>query len=260
MRELKKTTMDNKREKEQRKLRLEQDLMQGLHGDDEVINIASDDEEHVRMEIRKSLRDKNLSHAIERRGGGEKAVRVSVGKRSVTAYFDKDLASSKAPVQPRIDTALSKGSREQIGQAWSKWFQANDIAGIKADCPYFRNAYKLMQQLGPGGYIPTGHAIDGEFLQANFEEAEQSLEKSRQGWDQYGVTIMCDSWTGPTGMAIINFMVSCNGRMFFHKSIDASNCKQSAGKCSCTKCNCHLYIFFHYATVSDISNYFIPLC
>jgi hypothetical protein len=77
-------------------------------------------------------------------------------------------------------------------------------------------------------------------LQANFEEAEQSLEKSRQGWDQYGVTIMCDSWMGHTGMAIINFMVSCNGRMFFHKSIDASSCKQSAGKCSCTKCNCHL--------------------
>jgi hypothetical protein len=86
----------------------------------------------------------------------------------------------------------------------------------------------------------SGHAIDGEFLQANFEEAEQSLEKSRQGWDRYGVTIMCDSWTGPTGMAIINFMVSCNGLMFFHKSIDASSCKQSAGKCSCTKCNCHL--------------------
>ena len=50
---------------------------------------------------------------------------------------------------------------------------------------------------------------------------------------KYGVTIMCDSWTGPTGMSIINFMVYSNGCMFFHKSIDASGHKQSAGKCSC---------------------------
>jgi hypothetical protein len=32
---------------------------------------------------------------------------------------------------------------------------------------------------------------------------------------------MCDSWIGPTGMSIINFMVQCNGVMFFHKSVDS---------------------------------------
>jgi hypothetical protein len=31
----------------------------------------------------------------------------------------------------------------------------------------------------------------------------------------YGVTIMCDSWTGPTGISIMNFMVYYNGIMFF---------------------------------------------
>jgi hypothetical protein len=31
----------------------------------------------------------------------------------------------------------------------------------------------------------------------------------------YDVTIMCDSWTGPMGMSIMNFMVYCNGIMFF---------------------------------------------
>jgi hypothetical protein len=36
----------------------------------------------------------------------------------------------------------------------------------------------------------------------------------------YGVTIMCDSWTGLTGMSIMNFMVYCNDIMFFHKSVD----------------------------------------
>jgi hypothetical protein len=32
---------------------------------------------------------------------------------------------------------------------------------------------------------------------------------------------MCDSWMDPTEMSIINFIVYCNGVIFFHKSIDA---------------------------------------
>jgi len=34
---------------------------------------------------------------------------------------------------------------------------------------------------------------------------------------------MCDSWTEPTMMCIINFMICCNGRMFFHKTMDATD-------------------------------------
>ena len=229
MRELRKTSMGNKREKRERMLRLERDLMQGLQGQ-EVVNLASDEEDQVRLNIRQQLGHKNLSCAIERRCGSGKGVRVSVGKSSVTAYFDKDLARNKAPVQPRIDTALQVGSREKLGQAWAKFFHANDIPGLKADCPYFRSAIRLTQQTGVTTQIPTSHGIDGEFLEANFEEAEKSLEQFKQGWQQYGVTIMCDSWTGPTGMAIINFMVYCNARMFFVKSIDVSGHKQSASK------------------------------
>ena len=238
MRELRKASMENKKEKRERMLSLERDLIQGLQGQ-EVIDLASDEEDQVRLDIRKQLGDKNLSRAIERRCGSGRGVRVSVGKKSVTAYFDKDLARSKAPVQPRIDTALQVGSREKLGQAWAKFFHANDIPGLKVDCPYFRSAVRLTQQLGTIAQIPTSHGIDGEFLEANFEEAENSLEQFKQGWKQYGVTIMCDSWTGPTGMAIINFMVYCNARMFFLKSIDVSGHKQSAGKLLFS------FIFFH---------------
>ena len=39
---------------------------------------------------------------------------------------------------------------------------------------------------------------------------------------------MCDSWTGPTRMSVINFLIYCNGVMWFHKSIDASGRTQDA--------------------------------
>ena len=34
---------------------------------------------------------------------------------------------------------------------------------------------------------------------------------------------MCDGWTSPTRLSIINFMVYCKGSNVFHKSVDASN-------------------------------------
>ncbi|CAN6247079.1 unnamed protein product [Urochloa humidicola] len=228
MRALRQKVMEGKREKEQQKLRLERDLMRWAHHEDGVIDLASDQEDEARMEIRKKLRDKHFSRAVERRGENGKPIRVSIGNNSVTTFFDKDLARSKAPVQPRIDTALLEGSEDELGLAWAKWFHANDVAGFKADCPYFQNAIRLTQKLGTTARLPTSRGIDGKYLQANFDEAEQSLEIFKKGWNQYGVTIMCDSWTGPTGMSIINFMVYSNGRMFFHKSIDASGHKQSA--------------------------------
>ena len=40
-------------------------------------------------------------------------------------------------------------------------------------------------------------------------------------WKTYGCTIMCDGWTGPTKLSIINFMVYCKGSTIFLKSVDA---------------------------------------
>jgi hypothetical protein len=38
----------------------------------------------------------------------------------------------------------------------------------------------------------------------------------------HGVTIMCNSKMAPMGMSIMNFMVYCDGILFFHKSIDCT--------------------------------------
>ncbi|KAG8052172.1 hypothetical protein GUJ93_ZPchr0001g30781 [Zizania palustris] len=68
-----------KRETEQHKLSLERELMQGMKGRDEVIDLPSDEEGQIQMAIRNSLRDKNLSRVIERRHESGSGVRVSLG-------------------------------------------------------------------------------------------------------------------------------------------------------------------------------------
>uniref|UniRef100_A0A8I7BAZ6 BED-type domain-containing protein n=1 Tax=Hordeum vulgare subsp. vulgare TaxID=112509 RepID=A0A8I7BAZ6_HORVV len=229
MRKCRDESKRKKRDKQNSRLRIERNIMEGLYQQGGVINVLDDDEEEIQMNIREALRDPNVSRRVERRIGREGVgdVRVSVGKRSITAYFDKQLSSNKVSMQPKISSALNPNSRDALGLAWSKFFHANDIAGLKADCPYFRAVVKITQQLGPIP-IPTGKKIDGQYLEANYDEANLFLQKFKQDWKNFGVTLMCDSWTGPTGMSIINFMVYCNTRMFFLNTIDASGQTQNS--------------------------------
>ncbi|XP_062232776.1 uncharacterized protein LOC133930088 [Phragmites australis] len=143
------------------------------------------------------------------------------------APFDIDLARSRAQAQPQVDIMLMGDGKEKLGKALAKWFHANDIPGWKAVCPYFRSSIKLAQQPGKGLHIPNGREIDGPFFDMNYEDMEAHMAEFKDEWDDYGVTIMCDSWTGPTMMCIINFMIFCNRRMFFHKSINATGSIQN---------------------------------
>ena len=52
---------------------------------------------------------------------------------------------------------------------------------------------------------------------------EDYVNLQREKWKTYGCTIMCDGWTGPTKLSIINFMVYCKGNIIFLKSVDASD-------------------------------------
>jgi hypothetical protein len=80
--------------------------------------------------------------------------------------------------------------------------------------------------LGEGIMILTGSEIDGTYLNSNEEEIKKHFQKFKDGWPIHGITLMSDSWAGPTGMSIINFMVYYNGVMFFHKSADSTGHSQ----------------------------------
>ncbi|WVZ92462.1 hypothetical protein U9M48_038525 [Paspalum notatum var. saurae] len=76
---------------------------------------------------------------------------------------------------------------------------------------------------GVGIKIPTGREIDGKYLDENVKEIENEIEKWKKDWDECGVTLMCDSWTGPMRNSVINFLVYSGGTMYFMKSVDATD-------------------------------------
>jgi hypothetical protein len=79
MRESRDVTMLKKREKASHMLRIERGIIEGMyHG---VINLEYDDDQNqTQMSLQELLRDKNVSHAVERRRGSGSGVRVSLGK------------------------------------------------------------------------------------------------------------------------------------------------------------------------------------
>jgi hypothetical protein len=110
--------------------------------------------------------------------------------------FDIKLERSRTQVQPHVNVMLERGKKEELGLALAKWFHANDIPGRKAEYPYFCSTFKLAQQLGDGVPIPRGRQIDGPLLDMNYADMETHMAEFKKDWKDYGVTVVCDSWTG----------------------------------------------------------------
>ncbi|XP_058097309.1 uncharacterized protein LOC131242586 [Magnolia sinica] len=124
--------------------------------------------------------------------------------------------------QKRLKNMWSKGLREKVGGAISRWFISSHVPANAAASPHFKNMIEEVQRAGPGVKPPTPQEILGVYLDREHEEMQAWVRGLKPNWKQYGVTIMCDGWTGPTKLSIINFMVYCRGQPVFLKSIDAS--------------------------------------
>jgi hypothetical protein len=81
---------------------------------------------------------------------------------------------------------------------------------------------------GEGIASPTGRDIDGKYLDMNEKDLKDRYAKFQNDWPIFGVSLMCDSWTDPTRMSVINFLIYCNGVTWFHKSIDATGKSQDS--------------------------------
>ncbi|PWZ24850.1 hypothetical protein Zm00014a_031037 [Zea mays] len=198
---------------------------QQLRADEAARTHFGDDE--YEDELKAALHQSRVEHEFSQRagarydrGGGSSSQRVPERVR------DYNLAQASGLRQQRIDTGpwTSKGrsSKEILGRAWAKACHAIGIPGRKVDNPYFRAAIMESQKQGVGVKLPTGREIDGKYLDENVKEFQKEIDKWKIEWNEFGATLMCDSWTGPTQKSIINFLVYCNGMMYFLKTVDAT--------------------------------------
>ena len=67
------------------------------------------------------------------------------------------------------------------------------------------------------------YEIKNKYLDMKYKGMEDYMNIERKKCKTYGCTIMCDRWTGPTKLSIINFMVYSKGSTIFLKFVDASD-------------------------------------
>ncbi|KAM1236373.1 hypothetical protein EV2_038572 [Malus domestica] len=105
----------------------------------------------------------------------------------------------------------------------SKFFIYENVPAEKASSHHFKNMVVGCQHAGVGVQPPTPYEIRNKYLDMEYKDIGEYVNKLRSQWETNGCTIMCDGWTGPTRLSIINFMVYSNGKTIFLKSVDASD-------------------------------------
>lgn len=136
-------------------------------------------------------------------------------------------SSSFRARQKSIKDSFSKGSvKEMMGRFISKFFIYDNIPAEKANSLHYENMVIGIQRAGEGVLPPTPYEIRHKYLDMEFNDITEHVNTLRATWETYGCTIMCDGWTGPTRLSIINFMVYSKGNTIFLKSVDSSGEKK----------------------------------
>ncbi|MQM15141.1 hypothetical protein Taro_048078 [Colocasia esculenta] len=140
--------------------------------------------------------------------------------------FEKDmqraLCESRAEAWARGESE-SKGPRWQLGRAVAKFWHHSRLAFNAANSPYYKPMVQEIQNLGKHVQPPTPKELAGVYLDAEVEELKIYIASFKKKWQKYGITLMCDGWSGTTKSSLLNFLVYCDRQVFYHKSVDASN-------------------------------------
>ena len=83
--------------------------------------------------------------------------------------------------------------------------------------------FPLIIYVGMAIEPPSPYEIKSKYLKMKYKDMKTYVNIQREKWETYGCIIMCDGWTGPTKLSIINFMVYSKGSIIFLKSVDASD-------------------------------------
>ena len=83
--------------------------------------------------------------------------------------------------------------------------------------------FPLIIYIGMGIEPPSPYKIKSKYLEMEYKDMEAYVNIQREKWETCGCTIMCDGWTEPTKLSIINFMVYSKENTIFLKFVDASD-------------------------------------
>ena len=96
-----------------------------------------------------------------------------------------------------------------------KWFNFHRIPANPTESPNYQSIVFLIQMIGTRYQSPTPKEIHDIYLDEEVTKLKDWIKSYNRQWNEYRVTLKCDSWTQSTRISIINFLVYCNIRVIF---------------------------------------------
>ncbi|XP_048427360.1 uncharacterized protein LOC125471206 isoform X1 [Pyrus x bretschneideri] len=214
------TLLKNKKHQKEKKTHGMENIRAGLRG--EVIGQAvdndyddDDDEDKCDDDIgpeeqrnfkqalrasKQSEREREHLHKIPNRaqgsrtsGGAQMRRGASVRESQPTPPIAPSLYKSSKTCQKSVWSYFTGGNmNEGMGRLISKFFIYENVPAEKASSHHFKNMVLRCQQAGVGVQPPTPYEVRNKYLEMEYKDISEHVNKLRLKCETNGCTIMCD--------------------------------------------------------------------
>ena len=131
--------------------------------------------------------------------------------------------------QTKIKSLWFKKSKEKLMNAFGRFVVHNRLPFAVAESPWTRPLLRVASKVRSSIPPPTAYELAEVWLPREYQLMKEYIASFAGIWKERGVSILCDAWTGPTKMSIINFLVYSNRGTIFHKSVNAFDVEKKDG-------------------------------
>lgn len=218
-------TIDRRNKKNDREVEYRETMCGNVDDSDDALQYA----------IRKSREEneERLHRAQSCRGGASSSRPPSksqglqrfFSRKSTHEYIDVDAHRRPSSLQRTLSQTTSKGKDKvkEFRRVVAKWLHWGGIsANSAANNPFWNPMFDAACRAGYGVKPPTPYSLLNPLLNELKLEIDLYLTKLKEKWSDYGCTVMCDGWTGPTRKCLVNFLVYCDGQSIFVRTVNLS--------------------------------------
>ncbi|XP_021603892.1 uncharacterized protein LOC110608919 [Manihot esculenta] len=174
----------------------------------------------------RELKDKIMKMTeVEGSDSDEEDIELEIARRESMRQFDEDA------YRRRAFHYESGGSSHQARKlVVHRPFVKERLPFSVVESPWTKSLFRTAAEVGSNVSPPLAYKISEIYLKNEYKEMKKYIASFESMWNERGVTIMCDGWSGPTRMSIINFLLYSPRGTVFHKSIDASKVERKDGE------------------------------
>ncbi|KAI8554796.1 hypothetical protein RHMOL_Rhmol05G0124900 [Rhododendron molle] len=139
------------------------------------------------------------------------------------AEIEVDLHRSKGQKQSKMSSRFLKAAKQKLGRAVSQFVLHARLPSSTINSPWLEPMLDVAREVGKGTKLPSSYEVAEVYLPKEYEAIQKWIGSLKTTWEERGVSIMCDGWSGPRRRHLVNFLVYSNCGTVFHKSIDATD-------------------------------------